>query len=206
MTAFTSPGWLVNLANAMVVAHLGPAYQVGLRVGVHALLNCQLARGQAGEGCMACCAGHARCFRWWSHVQSLQLLLPPAPAVQICIQPTFHFLEVLMQSSQRNPRWNQVRTAGHPAGAAAINHAAGSSCRTPPTPPFPPSQGLLLRLWFRSLTVVLLTFLAILMPFFESIIGLSGALSEGAQLHCRAGWGCHGSTGCNRPCSSYCPP
>ncbi|KAI7838339.1 hypothetical protein COHA_007907 [Chlorella ohadii] len=89
MTAFTSPGWLVNLANAMVVAHLGPAYQ-------------------------------------------------------ICIQPTFHFLEVLMQSSQRNPRWN---------------------------------QGLLLRLWFRSLTVVLLTFLAILMPFFESIIGLSGALS-----------------------------
>lgn len=30
MTAFTSPAWLVNLANAMVVAHLGPAYQVGL--------------------------------------------------------------------------------------------------------------------------------------------------------------------------------
>ena len=29
MTAFTNPGWLVNLANAMVVAHLGPAYQVG---------------------------------------------------------------------------------------------------------------------------------------------------------------------------------
>lgn len=33
MTAFTSPAWLVNLANAMVVAHLGPAYQVGSEMG-----------------------------------------------------------------------------------------------------------------------------------------------------------------------------
>lgn len=40
------------------------------------------------------------------------------------------------------------------------------------------AQGLALRLWFRSLVVVVITFLAILMPFFGSIVGLSGALSE----------------------------
>jgi hypothetical protein len=39
-------------------------------------------------------------------------------------------------------------------------------------------QGLALRLWFRSSCVVAITFLAILMPWFGTIIGLSGALSE----------------------------
>ena len=40
------------------------------------------------------------------------------------------------------------------------------------------NQGLALRLWFRSSCVVAITFLAILMPWFGTIIGLSGALSE----------------------------
>ena len=33
MTAFTSPAWLVDVANIMVVVHLGPAYQVVRRAG-----------------------------------------------------------------------------------------------------------------------------------------------------------------------------
>lgn len=39
------------------------------------------------------------------------------------------------------------------------------------------NKGLLMRLWFRSMFVVLITFLACLMPWFGTIIGLSGALS-----------------------------
>lgn len=77
-----------------------------------------------------------------------------------------------------------------PEQPAGVEPTAGA---TPP-PPLPPVwrlfpwQGLVLRLWFRSFTVVLLTFLAILMPFFGSIIGLSGALSEctTAPAGCRA--------------------
>lgn len=40
------------------------------------------------------------------------------------------------------------------------------------------NRGLCLRLWFRTLMVSFVTFLACLMPFFGVIVGLSGALSE----------------------------
>ena len=69
--------------------------------------------------------------------------------------------------------------------------AAGAALQSPPVQAqqrlsdFQPSsvccvcvQGLALRLWFRSSCVVAITFLAILMPWFGTIIGLSGALSE----------------------------
>lgn len=36
---------------------------------------------------------------------------PSAPPAQICIQPTFQYLEALIEARPRNPRWNRVRAA-----------------------------------------------------------------------------------------------
>ena len=204
MTMLSSPAWLVDLANAMVVAHLGPAYQVRLEQA------CRLMRSAAAElassAAVGTCSGVASC-------EAASGALPcPARLAQICIQPTFQFLEAKMEAWPRNPRWNRVRSiwaesppvelVGCSAGPgsrwsvrnwAQLGGGPSAVLVRPPSQGLalrlwfcpsavrvhpPPSQGLALRLWFRSMCVVLLTFLAILIPFFGSIIGLSGALSE----------------------------
>ena len=71
----------------------------------------------------------------------------------------------------------------HDARLPALRFKARLSKRSSASPTSNPAlcvcvQGLALRLWFRSSCVVAITFLAILMPWFGTIIGLSGALSE----------------------------
>ncbi|EFN51991.1 hypothetical protein CHLNCDRAFT_37093 [Chlorella variabilis] len=101
---------------------------------------------------------------WLVTAGNLMVVIHVGPAYQICLQPTLLFLEDKMVRWRRNPGWNKVLPPAQPPA--------------PPSHPFPAlPQGLLMRLWFRSMFVVLITFLACLMPWFGTIIGLSGALS-----------------------------
>lgn len=87
MTMLSKPAWLVDLANAFVVAHLGPAYQARLEWA------CRLTTGGI---CSEVARRPAVPHSCHAHV------------AQICIQPTFQFLEAKMEAWPRNPRWNRV--------------------------------------------------------------------------------------------------
>jgi len=72
------------------------------------------------------------------------VLIHLIPAYQVWSQPHYEFVDLIAERSEKWPRWL--------------------------------GKGWVLRLWYRTLYTCFITFLAILLPFFNTIMGFVGAM------------------------------
>lgn len=108
---------------------------------------------------------------WLIDLANVMLILHMLPAYQLYLQPLVAFIEDHFNAWEKAPAWLRVCGMAILFYLRSLYLHALSTIMISTTP-----QGLTFRISLRSTLVVLIGFVGILMPFFNDIVGLVGAV------------------------------